>query len=747
MGKQRARGKGGAGASPERSAATLESTNLLAHYQHISAAIPGVVFQVLRDSQGKYHVPFITEKCAHYLGLSAAEIAADPFRLLECMPEAREDELKTAVSESARIMTDFTAERRVVRPDGKIFWLRAEAAPRETGDGGVIWNGAAIDVTSLKLAETELQEQSRALTQRIKALDCLYGVSRLMDDPALSFDRCMQETADLIPRAWRHPDAACARIRLKDKTFRSAPFQEGPWRQSADIVVGMTPNGVVEVFYADDVSDGREDPFQDAERSLLKAVAERLGKMVERRKATIRLQKSESQYRMLAEQVTDGIALVQEGEIIFVNQAFRTLFGYDASDDLIGKDPIDFIEDDFKTHFLENHDGLALGLSENQTMNCKCIRKDGGLFWVEAGMNRIEWKGRPAVLSAVRDITARKREETNMREISEFLREENIRLRSSIRERYRFGDIIGKSRPMQGVYELILKAAASDAAVLIYGASGTGKELAAQSIHRASKRRDREFVPVNCGAIPEAILEREFFGHKKGAFTGAEADIHGYLDLADGGTLFLDEIGELTLNMQAKLLRVLDSGTYLPVGSNRTQTSHFRLIAATNRSLEALVNAGRMREDFYYRIHVIPINLPPLKERREDIPLLIDHFLSEFAQEDAWTVPAGVMEKLYHHDWPGNVRELKNVLYRYAALNQVDFLDARGAPVRRPVSEMRSSSLTVETKDLSRAVAAFEKQHILKALEQTRWHRGKTAGLLNLPPRTLYRKMKKYRLI
>jgi len=201
------------------------------------------------------------------------------------------------------------------------------------------------------------------------------------------------------------------------------------------------------------------------------------------------------------------------------------------------------------------------------------------------------------------------------------------KMRSSIMNRYRFGQIIGKGPAMQKVYKLISKAAASDVNVVVYGESGTGKELVARAIHDMSDRRDRAFVPVNCRAIPHTLIESELFGYKKGAFTGANMDKHGYLDLAEGGTLFLDEVGELGVNMQVKLLRAIDGGGYFPVGSNKTKNSDFRIIAATNRNLRDQVNRGVIREEFFYRIHVIPITLPPLRDRKEDIPLLIDHFL------------------------------------------------------------------------------------------------------------------------
>ena len=206
------------------------------------------------------------------------------------------------------------------------------------------------------------------------------------------------------------------------------------------------------------------------------------------------------------------------------------------------------------------------------------------------------------------------------------------------------------------------------------GSPGRERRVA-RAIHDISRRRHKEFVPVNCGAIPQHLLESEFFGHRKGAYTGANADAHGYLDRADGGTLFLDEVGELSLDMQVKLLRAIDGGNYSPLGDSRSRKSDFRLIAATNRNLKEMVKSGKMREDFFFRIDIVPIDLPPLRDRRDDIPLLIDHFLRELTGADNPPVlPGKVLEALYKYEYPGNVREMQNIVQRYLAIKRLDFL-------------------------------------------------------------------------
>lgn len=337
----------------------------------------------------------------------------------------------------------------------------------------------------------------------------------------------------------------------------------------------------------------------------------------------------------------------------------------------------------------------------------------------------------------ISDVTAYKEVELD-------LRKENLRLRSSISDRYRFGEIIGKSQKMQAVYDLILKAAASDASVIIFGESGSGKELVAREIHRLSDRRDKAFVPVNCGAIPKELLEREFFGHLKGAFTGAGSDRQGLLDSADGGTLFLDEIGEIGQAMQVKLLRVLDGVGYTPLGGIRLKKSDFRVISATNRDLADLIKTGQMREDFFYRIRILPIHLPPLRERKEDISLLIDHFLSGFTKKNKVPkhLPVRIREAMETYAWPGNVRELQNVLHTYVTLGKLDLMGQIAFAADE--GEDISGAIPIAGEGLRRRMDAVEKKIIINALEAARWHRGRAAEALQLNYKTLQRKMKRH---
>ncbi len=354
--------------------------------------------------------------------------------------------------------------------------------------------------------------------------------------------------------------------------------------------------------------------------------------------------------------------------------------------------------------------------------------------------------GTISLLAMVTDITPAKRAEAALRAAEIETRKENIFLRSRISQRHKFGNIVGQSPAMQRVYEQILSAAATDATVIIYGEPGTGKELVAQAIHEMSDRRSHRFVPVHCGAIPENLIESEFFGYKKGAFSGADSDRGGYIDFADGGTVFLDEIGEISLHMQIKLLRVIEGAGFTPVGSSQVKQSNIRIIAATNRDLRERITSGMMREDFYYRIHILPIHLPPLKSRKEDLPLLIDHFLTIYGgKQKPPPLTDRMLAKLVNHDWPGNIRELQNVIIRYCALQVIELSASPPAHIiTRPAREEHPGSGQI--KDLKTMLADHERRLIAQALEAHQWHRGKVADQLGVDRKTLFSKMKRYGL-
>lgn len=344
----------------------------------------------------------------------------------------------------------------------------------------------------------------------------------------------------------------------------------------------------------------------------------------------------------------------------------------------------------------------------------------------------------------VMDIHDRKVAEINLHLESERLQAHNLRLRHSLKGAVRFGDIIGRSDAMHAVYQSILKSAESNANVIIYGESGSGKELVAQTIHRLSDRGDNAFVPVNCGAIPDRLFESEFFGYKKGAFTGADQDKEGFLSAAQGGTLFLDEVGEVPPGMQVKLLRAIDGGGFTPLGSHESIPTDIRIVAATNRDLQHLVAQGQFRKDFYYRIHVVPISVPPLRERREDIPLLIQHFLQLLSQPgQRQSIPDKVIQAMLGYHWPGNVRELQNAVQQYVTLQDVDVIGNLPVEAEKlTLDEVAAQVVSTRPPDLRTAVRKFEKRYIELLLHENQWHRSRVAGLLRVDRRTLLRKVR-----
>lgn len=333
------------------------------------------------------------------------------------------------------------------------------------------------------------------------------------------------------------------------------------------------------------------------------------------------------------------------------------------------------------------------------------------------------------------------------------LKNENLLLKRELKESYNFGDIVGISSGMREIYDLIRRVAPTKSNILISGESGTGKEMVAKSLHTNSDRSDNPFITVNCGAIPENLLESELFGHKKGAFTGAIASKKGLFELADGGSIFLDEIGEMPLPLQVKILRVIQEKEFRPVGDTRNIKTDVRVIAATNKDLEEAVRCGEFREDLYYRLNVIQIKLPPFRERREDIPSLVTHFLHKYNAElgrDLKKVSAEALEMLQSYDFPGNVRELENIIERAVALERGDVVLPESLP-DEVISGGRKSlamgmDIPPEGLDIEAKLEDVEKSLLIKAMTMTKGVKTKAAKLLGVSFRSFRYRLSKYGL-
>jgi DNA-binding NtrC family response regulator len=317
---------------------------------------------------------------------------------------------------------------------------------------------------------------------------------------------------------------------------------------------------------------------------------------------------------------------------------------------------------------------------------------------------------------------------------------ENIYLKEQYKERTRFESMIGQSKPMQEIFDLICAVATTDSTILITGETGTGKGLAAKAIHTNSARREGPFVTVNCGAIPEHLMESELFGYQKGAFTDAKKTKKGRLELAHGGTLFLDEIGEISTRMQIDLLRVLEDRVFYRVGGTQPIEADFRALAATNRNLETAIKEGAFREDLFYRLNVISFEMPSLNQRKEDIPLLAEHFLYRFAQETNKTmnkISREAMDEMMLYDWPGNIRELENAIERAVVVGREREILPGDLPIfcHELPPPIRANSL-----------AEVEKAHIKQVLIENQWNIARSAKILEIDRSTLYSKIKRYEI-
>ncbi|HSB51525.1 MAG TPA: sigma 54-interacting transcriptional regulator, partial [Dissulfurispiraceae bacterium] len=465
-----------------------------------------------------------------------------------------------------------------------------------------------------------------------------------------------------------------------------------------------------------------------------------------RKHAEEALKASEAKYRQLHESMMDAFVSVNmDGRFLEFNEVYRKMLGY-TREELLPLTYRDLTPE--KWHASENdiieNQVLLRGYSDIYEKEYR--RKDGEILPVELRTILLrDNDGRPkAMWAIVRDITERKRMEQQLRdrlreieELRQQVERENIYLRQSAKLLFERDMIVGESEPLKRVLAQAEQVAPTDSTVLLLGETGTGKELVAQIIHDLSRRKERVMVKVNCASLPAALIESELFGREKGAYTGALTRQIGRFELADGSTIFLDEIAELPLELQVKLLRVLEEGTLERLGSPKTIKVDVRVIAASNHDLLAAVRAGTFREDLYYRLNVFPIEVPPLRERPDDIPLLVEAFVSELSRKMAKKialVPRRAVEALQRYHWPGNVRELRNVIEQAIILSDDGVLNV----------QMPRSADTCTTGGVSLEEAEY--MHITGVLQKTGWRikgRDGAAELLCLRPSTLYTKMEK----
>ena len=480
-------------------------------------------------------------------------------------------------------------------------------------------------------------------------------------------------------------------------------------------------------------------PVQESGNSYVLAVVRDISR---RKRAEDALRRSEARLRSLFEFSPDAILVIDAaGKITEANAQVESFFGYSRTE-LIGQSVELLIPDKFRqTHPRRRKEYAAQprvrAMGAGLDLHAK--RKDGTEFPVDIMLGPIAGPEGASVLAVVRDLTQRKRDEEALRR-GEL---ERRYLEEELQTEYRFEEIIGESRALKRVLKQVETVAREEATVLILGETGTGKELIARAIHELSLRRERTFVKLNCSAIPAGLLESELFGHEKGAFTGALAQKIGRLELAHEGTLFLDEIGDLPLELQPKILRALQEREFDRLGGTKTIPVNVRLIAATNRNLAKMVASREFRSDLYYRLKVFPIEIPPLRERREDIPVLVNYFVHKHSRRmnrQIATVPKDTMEILQNWSWPGNVRELENFMERAVILT-------RGPILRAPVAELKVPD--EPDLGLDPNLENAEREHILRVLREAKGMIGGPKGAaerLGLKRTTLNSKMKKLRI-
>ena len=471
--------------------------------------------------------------------------------------------------------------------------------------------------------------------------------------------------------------------------------------------------------------------------------------ITERKQADERLRESELRFRAVYERSPIGIALVDsnDGRFLQVNPKFCEIAGR-QEEELLRSNVASITHPDDVGHSDEILHQLAEEKLPKYELEKRYLRPDGSARWVRVNVVPMWDKGdeRRWQLGLVEDITERKQSEEaiaalmqELRQARKKLTEEKLYLEQEINTQLGLGEIIGRSKALLQVMEQVGTVASSNATVLLLGETGTGKELVARGVHRLSQRANSNFIKVNCAAIPSGLLESELFGNEKGAFTGAISKKIGRLELADKGTLFLDEIGEIPLELQPKLLRVLQDQEFERLGGTQTLKVDFRLIAATNRDLAALVRENKFRSDLFYRLNVFPVRLPALRERRDDIHLLVEHFVQKFnhrMNKSITSIPRKTMEALTGSEWPGNVRELENFIERSVILT-------RGSVLVSPPSEL----VTVRAPEggIDETLEAAEREHILHALRESHGQIGGLRGAaarLGLKRTTLQSKLK-----
>ncbi|MGB7866568.1 MAG: sigma 54-interacting transcriptional regulator, partial [Candidatus Sulfotelmatobacter sp.] len=684
----------------------------------------------------------------------------------------------------------FEMEKRYLRPDGSVRWAEIEVAAMWPEAGIPVWHMAIVqDITERKQAEEALRTSERRQHKIAKQLEA--ERARLIEAQAVAKVGSWEAELPSLDITWSEQthrifETDPSHFHPRRPDFVEFIHPEDRAKVDAAFQVSLDKGAASNVEYRIVMTDGRVKVLEEQwkvfydEQGRPIRLTGTCRDVTEHKRAQEALRRSEENYRMFVSQSSEGIFrqdmdkpvsidlpedelihhILYESSMAECNDAQAAMYGLKSGQEFVGKRLTEMLSPEDRHNIELTRDYIRSGFRildrESHEVDVHGNPKvflNSMIGIVEKGMLVRTWgiqrdvtekvkleEYRRKADEALRNNVARLQEVMQELQLAkEKLSEERLYLEQAIDTELGFGEIIGRSQSLQEVMGKVAKVAPSNATVLLQGETGTGKELVARAIHRMSKRKHNSFVKLNCAAIPSGLLESELFGHEKGAFTGAVAKKVGRLELADGGTLFLDEIGEIPLELQPKLLRVLQDQEFERLGGTQTLKVDFRLVAATNRDLLKSVNLREFRSDLYYRLNVFPLRTPPLRERREDIPLLIEHFVRKYASrmnKSILSVPKKTMETLVQWAWPGNIRELENFVERSVILTP-------GLVLQVPLSELHAEPETGESVTLRDR----ERERILRALRDCHGQLGGPSGAaarLGLKRTTLQSKLTQF---
>lgn len=711
--------------------------------------------------------------CSNMLGIERRSLIGMPFShfiIKEDQDIFYLNRMKLIETKSKQVF-----ELRIMKKGGIQFYSQLECITTLIDDSDQIQIRIVIsDVSDRKEAREMLDRNVLELKQRVKELNCLYKISKIREVSGISLEETLQKIVDILPPSWLYPDIACARIILDGKEYRSKNFKETEWEQSARIVINNKPVGTVAVFYLKEMPQNDEGPFRKEERNLINAITERVGKTAAHMYLAANLRIERDNLVNILSSMEDGVYIAgQEHEIQYLNPALEKEFGpvgekkcFEYFDDRKDQCPLCTNQDVFAGKTVHREWYCAKNQKTYDLIATPLRNSDGSLSKLEIFRDITEFREiqkklqtayddlekkvekRTAEIMKAKEDAVKDKKNTEaalfeIKKLKDQLEAERAYLQDEIKLEYNHENIIGKSDGLNYVLYKIEQIAGTDTNVLVLGETGTGKELVARAIHSLSHNKNRAMVKVNCATLPSNLIESELFGHEKGAFTGAHSRHLGRFEVAHGTTIFLDEIGELPLELQSKLLRVIQDGEFERLGSSHTVKVKVRIIAATNRNLEEEVKKGRFREDLWYRLNVFPITMPPLRDRLGDIPLLVEYYIKKISKrmgKSIEIIPANIMETLQKYSWPGNIRELENVLER-AVINS-------SGPKLRLVDDLQTHTKYLSTPQ--KTLEAVDRDHLLQILDQTKWKisgKNGAAEILGLNRSTLRARMRKLGIV